>query len=161
MWQGPGKTKRGIMNSIQLKAEQYIASLPELWRNDSVTVIRMYNAFIDGYEKRVIEEGGGKINYQKVYNTVIDTVCSFEGYSAEEIKSSSNSRKREIVMIRQQCIYFGKRLTKLSLQKLADPFGKDHATSLHSIRTIQNLIDTQKPFAKQMDEIEKLIDKKL
>lgn len=67
----------------------------------------------------------------------------------------SNTRKREIVQARQIAMFFSKSLTKSSLSVIGSQIGdKDHATVLHACKTVNNLIDTDKKFRMQIDEIE-------
>lgn len=62
-----------------------------------------------------------------------------------------NSRKREYVYSRQVAMYLIKKNTSLSLERIGLIFnGKDHATVTHAIRTINNLIDTDKTTKKQI-----------
>lgn len=68
----------------------------------------------------------------------------------------SKTRKREIVQARQVAMFFSKSLTKSSLATIGSQIGgKDHATVLHACKTVNNLIDTDKRFRVQIDEIEK------
>ena len=68
----------------------------------------------------------------------------------------SNTRKREIVQARQIAMFFSKSLTKSSLATIGSQIGdKDHATVLHACKTVNNLIETDKRFRLQLDEIEK------
>ncbi|UCG27195.1 MAG: chromosomal replication initiator protein DnaA, partial [Bacteroidales bacterium] len=68
----------------------------------------------------------------------------------------SKTRKREIVQARQVAMFFSKSLTKSSLATIGSQIGgKDHATVLHACKTVNNLIDTDKRFRNQIDEIEK------
>lgn len=81
-------------------------------------------------------------------------VCSYFNVQVEMLLS--NTRKREIVQARQIAMYFSKNLTKASLATIgAQIGGKDHATVLHACKTVNNLIDTDKRFKNQVDEIEK------
>jgi len=83
-------------------------------------------------------------------------VCDYFNISVEQMHSSS--RKREIVQARQLAMYFAKTLTKNSLASIGvDIGGKDHATVLHAVRTVKNLIDTDKHFRVYVEEIEKKI----
>lgn len=54
------------------------------------------------------------------------------------------TRKRDIVERRQVAIYILRNHTELSLSKIGGIFKKDHATALHAIRTIKNLIEVDK-----------------
>ncbi|HPB01452.1 MAG: chromosomal replication initiator protein DnaA [Bacteroidales bacterium] len=83
-------------------------------------------------------------------------VCDYFNISVEQMHSSS--RKREIVQARQLAMYFAKTMTKSSLASIGvDIGGKDHATVLHAVRTVKNLIDTDKHFRVYVEEIEKKI----
>jgi chromosomal replication initiator protein len=53
-------------------------------------------------------------------------------------------------------MYFSKNLTKSSLATIGSQIGdKDHATVLHACKTVNNLLETDKRFKVQIDEIEK------
>ncbi|NBC83598.1 MAG: chromosomal replication initiator protein DnaA [Bacteroidetes bacterium] len=81
-------------------------------------------------------------------------VCNFYDIPIQMLLS--HTRKREIVQARQVAMYYSKTLTKASLASIgAQIGGKDHATVLHACKTVNNLIETDKQFKSQMDEIEK------
>jgi chromosomal replication initiator protein len=81
-------------------------------------------------------------------------VCNFFNIPPDTIRSKT--RKREIVQARQVAMYFSKSLTKSSLATIGSQIGgKDHATVLHACKTVNNLIETDKSFRIQIDEIEK------
>lgn len=81
-------------------------------------------------------------------------VCSYFNIPVEQIQSKT--RKREIVQARQVAMFFSKNLTKASLATIGSQIGgKDHATVLHACKTVNNLIETDKRFRIQIDEIEK------
>ncbi|MFW6327263.1 MAG: chromosomal replication initiator protein DnaA [Bacteroidota bacterium] len=81
-------------------------------------------------------------------------VCNYFDISSDMIRTKT--RKREIVQARQIAMYFSKSLTKSSLATIGSQIGgKDHATVLHACKTVNNLIDTDKSFKQQIDEIEK------
>lgn len=55
------------------------------------------------------------------------------------------TRKREIVFARQLCMSVARLATSNSLSVIANDYGhKDHATCIHSVKTINNLYDTDK-----------------
>ncbi|MGC9344656.1 MAG: helix-turn-helix domain-containing protein, partial [Bacteroidales bacterium] len=81
-------------------------------------------------------------------------VCNYFNIGVEQLQSKT--RKREIVQARQVAMYFSKSLTKSSLATIGTQIGgKDHATVLHACKTVNNLIETDKRFRIQIDEIEK------
>ena len=57
------------------------------------------------------------------------------------------TRKREIVDLRQKAMCLAKTFTGASLATIGSKIGnKDHATVLHSCKTVNNLIDTDKSY---------------
>lgn len=72
----------------------------------------------------------------------------------------SKTRRREIVKAKQISQYFTKKKTKLSLDMIGQLIGnKDHATVLHSIKTVNNLMDTDKIYKSEIEEIERMLNK--
>ncbi len=81
-------------------------------------------------------------------------VCDYFEMPVDVLRSKT--RKREVVQARQIAMYFAKTLTKSSLTSIGTSIGgKDHATVLHSCKTVNNLIETDKRFRSFIDEIEK------
>ena len=81
-------------------------------------------------------------------------VCNYFNIGVDQLQSKT--RKREIVQARQVAMFFSKSLTKSSLASIGTQIGgKDHATVLHACKTVNNLIETDKRFRLQIDEIEK------
>ena len=67
----------------------------------------------------------------------------------------SKTRKRELVQVRQVAMYFAKNLTNKSYKTIGAQLGKkDHATVLHACRTINDLMETDRRFKMQMEELE-------
>lgn len=98
----------------------------------------------------------------KVKHIVIEDikqkVCKYFNLPVEMLQS--NTRKREVVQARQIAMFFSKSLTKSSLAVIGAQIGdKDHATVLHACKTVNNLIDTDKRFRMQIEEIEKKFGK--
>jgi chromosomal replication initiator protein len=83
-------------------------------------------------------------------------VCDFYNIPVEAVKSKT--RKREIVQARQIAMYFTKDLTKASLKNIGIFFGgRDHSTVIHACQTVNDLIETDKKFRQDVEEIEKRI----
>jgi len=81
-------------------------------------------------------------------------VCNYFDVAVDALQSKT--RKREIVQARQVAMYFSKNLTKSSLATIGSQIGgKDHATVLHACKTVNNLVETDKQFKNQIEEIEK------
>ena len=76
-------------------------------------------------------------------------------YRIDEKSMTSNTRKREIVQARHVAMYFAKQLTKTSLKRIGSMLGKkDHATVLYACRTVNNLMETDRRFKMQVEELE-------
>ncbi len=70
----------------------------------------------------------------------------------------SKTRKREIVQARQISMFFAKQLTQASLKNIGMYFGgRDHSTVIHACQTVNDLIDTDKKFKSDVDELTKRI----
>ena len=55
-------------------------------------------------------------------------------------------------------MFLAKRHTKAPLTQIGSAIGgRNHATVLHSCKTVQNMIDTDKSFRAQLEEIEKVL----
>jgi hypothetical protein len=72
-------------------------------------------------------------------------ICIGEGILPQQLQDKS--RKREIVFPRQLVIFFLKKYTKQSWSQIGKYYGKDHATAMYSVETINNFIDTNKKIA--------------
>ncbi len=83
-------------------------------------------------------------------------VCDYFGITIDQVKSKT--RKREIVQARQISMYFAKDLTKSSLKTIGMHFGgRDHSTVIHACQTVNDLIETDKKFRQDVEELSKRI----
>lgn len=81
-------------------------------------------------------------------------VCNYFNINSDQLHN--NTRKRETVQARQIAMFFSKSLTKSSLASIGSQIGgKDHATVLHACKTVNNLMETDKQFRHQIEEIER------
>lgn len=98
-----------------------------------------------------------KIAQQSIFcEQTIETVARQFGFDDDFI--FANTRKREVVYARQICMTLIKKHTKLSLAEIGEKIGdKDHATVIHAVKTISNLIDSDKQIKSEFANIENLI----
>ncbi len=83
-------------------------------------------------------------------------VCEMLNLDPE--KFASPKRTREIAQARQIAMYLSKQHTKAPLTTIGAAIGgKNHATVLHACRAITNLLETDKAFRQQVEEIEKKV----
>ena len=80
------------------------------------------------------------------YQKIIDYILNKEQVKLEEIrkKQKGTSRKRELVFTRQLCMFFARGKTKASLAAIGNYMNRNHATVLHAVENINNLIDTER-----------------
>ena len=87
---------------------------------------------------------------------IVNVVCGHLNIATEEFYSKS--KKREMVQARQLAMHFAKKYTKCSLATIGQQCGgKDHATVIHALKTVSNLLETDKQFRTLASEIEKNI----
>ena len=100
-----------------------------------------------------------KISDKTITPDLIQNTVS--GYFHIDIKElHSKSRKQEIAKARQIAMFLCKKYTNYSFAHIGNIVGKrDHATVLYACRTVQDLIDIDKSFRSQVDEIEILLKK--
>ena len=79
-------------------------------------------------------------------------------YSIEPTLLSAKTRKHEIVLARQMCMYLAKQLTQTSLKSIGMHFGgRDHTTVLHSCQQILNYIDTDRKVRQDVEFLKKAL----
>ncbi len=96
--------------------------------------------------------------YQKeiTIDHIIDTICEQMNVDKERLLSAE--RTREVAIARQIAMYLAKQLTKIPLTAIGLALGgRNHATVLHSCKTISNLMETDQSFKLQVEDLEKLV----
>ena len=87
---------------------------------------------------------------------ITETVCRY--FNIDEDSFNSSKRTREVAQARQIAMYLAKQHTKSPLAAIGAAIGgRNHATVLHSCKAVTNMIETDKVFKSQIEEIEKLI----
>ncbi len=93
--------------------------------------------------KDVVRSLSSNIKKDFTIEDIKDIVSEHYNISIEQIESKS--RKHEIALSRQMCMYLAKKFTNLSLKAIGFHFGKrDHSTVLHSCTAIDNYLATDK-----------------
>ena len=100
--------------------------------------------------RHIIEEVEAEVNVDFIQKTVADY------FSVPVALLKEKTRKKEVVMARQVAMYFTKEFTSHSLKTIGFHFGgRDHATVIHSVQTVSDLIDSDKKFHDQISELRK------
>jgi len=103
--------------------------------------------------KQMVERFVNNSSREITITYIINVVCEEMGTSQADFFTST--RKRNVVQARQLSMYFAKKYTKASLNIIGEQCGgKDHATVIHSLKTVANLLDTDKQFREVADKIE-------
>lgn len=84
---------------------------------------------------------------------ILHYVCKELKQEPEFILKNLNSRKKELVEVRQIHQYLKYTLTKENLEEVADYFSKDHTTVVHSKKKIQGYIDSNKKYEEMINKI--------
>lgn len=91
---------------------------------------------------------------------ILNTVASYRGVSVEQIKGTS--RKREIVFSRQLVHYaYKSTFPAQSLESIGALTGNDHSSVVHSIKTIKNLMETDKSTRRVVHELMSIIEQQI
>ena len=87
---------------------------------------------------------------------VVEVVAEHFGITMDQI--TSKSRSNDVAKPRQIAMYLAKQHTKAPLTTIGSAIGgRNHATVLHSCKAVSNLIETDKAFRRQVEEIEKKV----
>ena len=78
-------------------------------------------------------------------------ICNLFSCTIDEMYSKS--RFRQAVMARQLCMSALRDFSEMSLGQIGARYGKDHATVIHSIRTVKNLYATDKAYRAKVDDV--------
>lgn len=97
-------------------------------------------------------------NYEKLNTSDIKkAVCEY--FKVNEDVLCSSSRKQEIVYMRQLTIYLANRHTEDSHVQIGKMIGgRNHSTVIHSIKQVNNLIDTEPKTKTDIESIEKYLN---
>ena len=89
-------------------------------------------------------------------DSIVKIVCDY--YNIELDTFNSAKRTRDVAQARQVAMYLAKQHTKAPLTVIGSSIGgRNHATVLHSCKAVADMIDTDKQFKAQIDEIEKIV----
>ena len=109
--------------------------------------------------QRIVKKAVRNVNKPITIEDVVAKVCAY--YNLDERIIQSKTRKKEVVLTRQSAMYLAKKLTDLSTAKIGKMIGnRDHATVLHSYKTIKDCVEVDKELRETIDKIEKEIKKR-
>ncbi|MBK8625411.1 MAG: chromosomal replication initiator protein DnaA [Saprospiraceae bacterium] len=105
--------------------------------------------------KDVINQFVSQIDKEISVENIKQLVAKYFDVPFEQLHSKT--RMRDVVMARQLSMYLAKNYTSSSLKVIGDSFGgRDHSTVIHSLKTVQDMMDTDILFK---DKVNKLVKK--
>lgn len=90
------------------------------------------------------------------FDDIKEVICEHYNVSVDEL--CSRSRKRPIANIRQMAIFLANKYTNMSSVQIGKQIGgRNHATVIHSINLIRNLMDIDEKMRNEVEELESKI----
>ncbi len=87
---------------------------------------------------------------------IVKIVCDYYGIELDTFNSAK--RTRDVAQARQVAMYLSKQHTKSPLTVIGSSIGgRNHATVLHSCKAVADMMDTDKQFKLQIEEIERIV----
>jgi len=83
-------------------------------------------------------------------------ICQERGLSPQSLHCKS--RDTEVREPRQIIVHFARLKTTMSLYQIGSYFNLDHATVVHSVKAVNNMIDTDRDFKKRIGIYKAAID---
>ena len=104
--------------------------------------------------KEVVRNFVTQINKEITLDFIKSLVAEYFDVPVEKL--GGKTRKRQIVIARQLSMYLAKNLTDKSLKAIGEMFGgRDHSTVIYSVKTVQDLMETDLVFKDTVSELEK------
>lgn len=110
----------------------------------SLTTELMMRALKDLIEK---EHNIRKLTIREIQ----EAVAKKYGVTIDQILSAE--RTQSLVTPRQLAMYISRKYSSKSLQEIAEPFGKSHATILHGVKTITKRLDVEEELRETLHQI--------
>ncbi|MFI3296207.1 MAG: chromosomal replication initiator protein DnaA [bacterium] len=105
---------------------------------------------------RIVETENSKRDQPISMDKICNIVCQHYSISLDAL--NSKSRKRNLSEPRQVAMYLARNHTNTSLNLIGEKLGnRDHSTVLYACKTIQNQMDVDKIFTKQIHSLESQI----
>ncbi len=143
-------------NIVEYVARSANGSVREL--EGVITSLLAYSSFIPGeIDMKLAEQVVGRIKHDRVdkvsADRVIEVVCEKYGITRAEL--TGQSRKKEIVSVRQLAMYLLQDVAKMNVNSIGRLMGgRNHSTVIHSIAKIGEQVATDKQFANEIKELE-------
>jgi chromosomal replication initiator protein len=106
--------------------------------------------------KEVIRQFVSQVDKEISVENIKELVAKYFDVPLEKLQSKT--RLRDVVMARQLSMYLAKNYTNSSLKVIGDSFGgRDHSTVIHSLKTVQDMMDTDLLFKDKVNTLVKKV----
>jgi len=143
------------MNVVNFIAESVRDSVRDLHGvvNSLLAYSVVYNSPIDmKLAESVLKRAVQIDNSPLTVDDIIEKVCGYFNVSQDGI--ATKSRKRELVTARQVSMYLAQKYTKLPAQRIGKLVGgRDHSTVIHSCNQVEQRMQSDANFKKDIDSI--------
>jgi len=150
------KISKDIVNYIALQVDTNVRELEgvliSLLAHSTITKNEIDLKLTKSVINKIVKNTKREINI----NYIQEIVSKFFNISIAQMKDKA--RRKEIVIARQVAMYFSKDFTNNSLKSIGFHFGgRDHSTVIHAVQSVNDMIDTDSIFKKNIKEINKRI----
>ena len=150
------KIPEDIVNYIALQVDTNVRELEgvliSLLAHSTITKNEIDLKLTKSVINKIVKNTKREINI----NYIQEIVSKFFNISIAQMKDKA--RRKEIVIARQVAMYFSKDFTNNSLKSIGFHFGgRDHSTVIHAVQAVNDMIDTDSIFKKNIKEINKRI----
>lgn len=113
------------------------------------SLIKSHYAMIRKLEDMLEDEPIKEINGSCSVETIIESVNNIFNTDCRE-----QTRRHRVVLARHCAAYFMRKYTDLTLEEISMQFSNtDHSSAHHSIKTCQNLMDTDDEYKIKVDKV--------
>jgi chromosomal replication initiator protein len=99
------------------------------------------------------DSGGEGRTSQVTLQQIIDAVTQY--YNVRLADLQSRRRHKSVTEPRQVCMWLARKRTRFSLEEIGGYFGgRDHTTVMHSIRTVDDRMSTDRTFAREVEQLD-------
>lgn len=117
----------------------------------------VYNKEVDlEFTQRIMQQNVRRERKVITLDNIIDCICEYYKVRVEDIYGKS--RKANIARARHMCIYLAQQNIQMTASKIGAMIGdRDHATVLHSIKTIRQQLDVDKQVQQDVQTLQKML----
>lgn len=115
----------------------------------------VYNKEVDlEFAERILKHNQHNERKKITLDMIIESTCEYFDIKQDEIYGKS--RKSNVVLVRQMSMYLAQKHTKMTASKIGVLIGnRNHATVIHSVKTIDERLKVDNKLRKSFEELEK------